>query len=258
MILDEIIQNKKLEIEKAKNVLPIRTLLSSINFLPTKSSFSNAISRPGKISLIAELKKKSPSAGTIFNYYNPLKIAGEYIRSGARALSILTDDKYFGGSLEDIAIVKSRNNISVLRKDFIIDKYQVFESKYHGADAILLIARILDEKELETFLYLTREIGLDALVEVHNEEEAKRAVNVGADIIGINNRNLDTLEVNLKITEKIINVLPKNVTIVSESGIKTHDDMEYLQKLGVNAVLIGESFLKSGNIPSKVTEIMGT
>lgn len=258
MILEDIIRNKRIELEESKKNLPIKELLNSVNFLPSRSNFKSAITRPGKLSLIAEIKKMSPSAGIIFRDFNPKLIAKDYIQGGAKALSVLTDSKFFGGKPEDIRSIKLEYKVPILRKDFIIDKYQVFESKQIGADAILLIARLLKDDELKTLLYLAYEIGLEALVEVHSEEELKRAVAAGASIIGINNRDLDNLKIDLGLTERLIKRIPKNITVVSESGIKNRTDLEYVKNLGVNAVLIGETFLKSDDILTKVKEVMGS
>lgn len=257
MILEDIIRNKRIELEESKKILPIREILNNVNFLPSRSNFKSAITRPGKLSLIAEIKKMSPSAGIIFRDFNPKLIAKDYIFGGARALSVLTDNKFFGGNPGDIRSIKLECRVPILRKDFIIDKYQVFESKQIGADAVLLIVRLLKDDELKTLIYLAREIGLEALVEVHSEEELKRAIAADADIIGINNRDLDNLKIDLGLTERLIKRIPKNITVVSESGIKNHADLLYVKNLGVNAVLIGETFLKSDNIPAKVKEVMG-
>ena len=255
MILDKIVKTKKKEV----------ALLKELMKLPSKSlklgksrNFKVAISGP-EIRLIAETKAASPSAGTILKKYSPKKNALAFENAGASAVSVLTDEKYFHGELKDIEKVRSSVKLPVLRKDFIIDASQIYESFLAGADAVLLIVRILDMSRLKSFIRLIRDLGMDALVEVHSAKEAKLAINAGADIIGINNRDLDTLKVDLNTTLNIINAVPglNNKLIVSESGIKTRDDIDLLKNAGVSAVLVGEAILKSKDMKAKIRELIG-
>jgi indole-3-glycerol phosphate synthase len=255
MILDKIMETKRKEVELLKEKLKRpekRYKLMNIR------SFKKAVSGRG-IKLIAETKAASPSAGVIFKDYSPKNIAFVFENAGASAVSVLTDAKYFHGSIEDIEKVKTSVQLPVLRKDFIIDSSQLFESRIAGADAVLLIARILDEGRLKDLIKIARELGMDALVEVHSAKEAVLAIEAGAEIIGINNRDLDTLKIDLKTTLNIINNVPelKNKIIVSESGIKSKADIDLLKGAGVNAVLVGEAILKSKNITEKIKELIG-
>ncbi|MFH1684074.1 MAG: indole-3-glycerol phosphate synthase TrpC [Candidatus Margulisiibacteriota bacterium] len=247
MLLDEIVQNKRQEVTGLK-------IPSSIEGLPKTRPFLSK----DKFSLIAEIKKASPSAGLIRPNFDPYSIAKAYEESGAAAISVLTDEKYFQGKLEYIKQVKEITTIPVLRKDFILNEAQVYESRIAGADAILLIVRILSEAELSKLISLTEQLGMQALVETHTAEEAKLAVKVGAKIIGINNRDLDTLKIDLRNTLAILKQVPelKDKIVISESGIKTNRDIQLLKNVGVNGVLIGETILKSDNIPAKIEELM--
>ena len=216
--------------------------------------FYNALKKDKQISIIAEVKKASPSKGIIKEDFNPLEIAKKYSEEKVQAISVLTEKNFFLGD-EDY-LVKIRQNVAlpILRKDFIIDLWQVYQSRCLGADAILLIVSILNDEELKKFQIVAEILGMQCLVEVHDREELERALESGAKIIGINNRNLKTFEVDLKTTEKLMNYIPHDRVVVSESGIKTQDDMRYLKDLGVNAVLIGETFMRADSINEKIKE----
>jgi indole-3-glycerol phosphate synthase len=257
MILTKIIEEKKREVEIAKEKLSLDRVRKGLMVLPSQRSFKQAVSREHQIALIAEIKKASPSAGVLRHDFDPLKIAQTYRAYGASALSVLTDEKFFKGSLSYIDKIKKEVYLPILRKDFIIDRYQVYESKYFGADAILLIAGLLSRSELLEFSGICRELAMDALIEVHNEEDLAKALSIESQIIGINNRNLRTFEVDLEATSKLVRSIPEDKIIISESGIKKYEDVMFLKSLGVNAVLIGEAFMKSENIGGKVREIMG-
>ena len=212
------------------------------------------------MSLIAEVKQKSPSyqrptGGKFRKDFDYLNTARIYQKAGAEAISVLTDKRFFGGELSHLTEIKENISLPVLRKDFIIDEYQICQSFLAKADAVLLIVCLLSEKELKEFLRLCRELGLDALVEVHNQEDLQKALATPAKLIGINNRNLDSLEIDIKTTENLIKLIPDDKLIVSESGIRTKEDVKYLQDLGIDAVLIGEVFLKSEDIEKKIREI---
>lgn len=257
MILTKIIEEKKREIDIAKERLPLDKLEKELRVMPSQRSFRQAVAKEHGISLIAELKKASPSAGILRRDFDPLKIAQVYRAYGASALSVLTDEKFFKGSINYIDLIKREVYLPILRKDFIIDKYQLYESKLYGADAVLLISDLLSRNELHQFLEISRILNMDAVAEIHNEEDLGKALAAGADIIGINNRNLHTFEVDLEVTSKLVGSIPEGKVIISESGIKTYENVMYLKSLGVNSVLIGETFMRSQDIGAKVREIMG-
>jgi indole-3-glycerol phosphate synthase len=256
--LQEIVNWKRREVESLKNRTPITHFVDSKRLLKGVRPFKDAISGGGRVNLIAEIKKKAPSRRR--NFFKKLDVAvlaGIYENNGARALSILTDKKFFGGNILHISEARRAVSLPVLRKDFIIDEYQVYESRYFGADAILLIAGILTVEQIKSFTHLAKRIGMESLVEVHDENDLGKALSAEARIIGINNRDLNTFEVNVENTIRLVSQIPKEVIKVSESGIKSNEDIVKLMKNGVNAVLIGTSFLESSDIGSKVNEIMG-
>jgi indole-3-glycerol phosphate synthase len=256
MILSRIIEEKRRIVEEAKRVKPQEELVKEAGKISVKSSFRKNISRPHHINLIAEIKKASPSRGIIRGDFNPAKIAMTYQANGASAISVLTDERFFEGKLEYIKAIKEHVSLPVLRKDFIIDEYQVYESVAAGADAILLIAELFSAAELANFHNLAVSLGLDPLVEVHSEEDTQKALAAGAGIIGINNRDLHTFKVDLGVTQKLLKMIPPARIRVSESGIKTYEDVMFLKSIGVNAVLIGEAFMEASDIAAKMREIM--
>jgi len=256
MILSRIIEEKKRVIEESKRARPQKDLMEDVKGICLKSSFKKNISRPHHINLIAEIKKASPSRGIIRGDFNPAKIAITYQANGASAISVLTDERFFEGKLEYIKKIKESISLPVLRKDFIIDEYQIYESVAAGADAILLIADLLSESELKGFYTLADSLGLDVLVEVHNEEDLEKAVKTECHIIGVNNRDLHTFKVDLAMTQKMVRLIPQNRIKVSESGIKSYEDVMFLKSLGINAVLIGEAFMEASDIAAKMREIM--
>ena len=256
MILSRIIEEKKKELEKANKDVPLSALKKEAESGYIKSSFKKNISRKGHINLIAEIKRSSPSKGVIRRDFDPVRIGLAYNAAGAGAISVLTDERFFDGKLEYIKMVKERVTIPVLRKDFIIDEYQVYQSAVAGADAILLIANILTQEELNRYYSLAKDLGMDVLMEVHNAEEVEKALSTPASIIGINNRDLEDFNVDISVTQQLIRLIPENKIIVSESGIETYEQVMFLKSLGVNAVLIGETFMKSENIGEKVRELI--
>ena len=256
MILSRIIEEKRRIVEEAKRVRRQEDLIRDIRNLSVKSQFKKNISRPHHINLIAEIKKASPSKGILRGDFNPVKIAITYQANGASAISVLTDERFFEGRLDHIIKVKENVSIPILRKDFFIDEYQIYETVAAGADAILLICEILSIAEMTKFYNLATELGLDCLVEVHSEEDIEKALAVDAVIIGINNRDLHTFKVDLGVTQRLIRLIPQNKVIVSESGIKCYEDVMFLKSLGVNAVLIGEAFMEADDIASKMREMM--
>lgn len=246
MILDEIVAHKSKQIELEKEIIPLNKVMEGCNDAVIRD-FKKAISNED-ISIIAEIKKASPSKGVILENFNHIEIAKIYENISIDAVSVLTEKNFFKGDDSYINDVKKVNLKPILRKDFIIDAYQIYQSKAIGADAILLIVSILKHK-LKEYYDLARSLGLQCLVEVHNEEELKIAVESGCSIIGINNRNLRDFTEDLKNTERLIKNVPSEILVVSESAIKTPEDIRYLKGLGVSAVLIGETFMRNiGNI----------
>ena len=243
-ILDEIINNTKSKLDKRKNELPldkIKKEIESSNFL--ENSFKKSLIDK-EHAIIAEIKKASPSAGIISEDFDPLKKAKEYEEFGASALSILTEEDYFLGSTKYLKDVKKITNLPILRKDFIVDTYQIYESKFIGADCILLIASILNDKQLREFSDLAETLQLDYLIEVHNEEELSRVELFSNAIIGVNNRNLKTFEVDIQNSVRLRNLYKKNNIFVAESGIKNKKDIDMLLANNINVFLIGESLMK--------------
>jgi indole-3-glycerol phosphate synthase len=257
MILDKIITNKREQIIQEMKGIGIEGWKRKLKRpgLHKTQDFYSAIKRNGEISIIAEVKKASPSKGLICEDFNPVEIAKSYNESGVQAISVLTEKNFFLGSDENLVKVRQSLPLPVLRKDFIIDIWQVYQSRYLGADAILLIVSALTDGELKKFQIAAAILGMQCLVEVHTEEEVERALESGAKMIGINNRNLKTFEVDLGTTERLMNLIPHDRAVVSESGIKTAEDMQYLKDLGVDAVLIGETFMRAESIKDKIDEL---
>ena len=256
MILSRIIEEKRRIVEEAKRAKSQDELIKETKNICIRSSFKKNISRPHHINLIAEIKKASPSRGVIRGDFNPVKIAITYQANGASAISVLTDERFFEGRLEYIKKVKESVSLPILRKDFFIDEYQIYESVSAGADAILLICEILSSNEMSKFYNLATSLGLDVLMEVHSEEDIEKALATGGQLIGINNRDLHTFKVDFGVTQRLIRLIPQNKVKVSESGIKTYEDVMFLKSMGVNAVLIGETFMESDNIAAKMREMM--
>ncbi len=257
--LQEVINLKKKEVEALKAKRPLTHFVDSKRLLKGPRPFREAISSTACMNLIAEIKKKSPSRKKgFFKKFDVASLAETYAKGGARAISVLTDKKFFGGSISHISEVRHTVNLPVLRKDFIIDEYQVYESRYSGTDAILLIARILTKEQIKSFMHLARRIGMDSIVEIHDENDLEKALLANAKIIGINNRDLDTFTVDIDNTFKLVSRMPKEILKISESGIKTSDDVSRLREIGVNAVLIGEAFLGAKDIDTNIKEIMGS
>lgn len=233
MILDTIIEKKKETLE--------------LSFQKTDHLFhpiAHQIKAKDDIFVIGEIKKASPSKGVLVKDFDVAKMAKDYTVAGVDALSILTEENFFQGSLENIKLAKAFSNIPVLRKDFIMDAREIIQSKQVGADMILLITAMLSDEQLRTFYQMANMLYLECIVEVHNEEELKRALKIHPEIIGINNRDLYTFEVSLDTTKQLAKKIPDDICIVSESGIFTHEDMEYVKAAGADAVLIGESFMR--------------
>ena len=256
MILEEILRVKREEIGAAQQRLPFDELQRRVHTQQRQPRFRDPLLTSDKpIALIAELKRKSPSRGMLRERFDPVSLAQELQDAGASALSVLTDEQFFGGSLDILRTVQQFVDIPVLRKDFIIDPYQIYEAAQARADAVLLIARILSDETLRQFLEDARRLQLDALVEVHSELELERAVRAGAELIGINQRDLDTLHMHPNLTAKLVPKIPRDTTIVAESGIHTTEDLTRLQGAGVRAVLIGESLMTAPDVSAKIREL---
>ena len=243
-ILDEIVLNTKSKLEAKKLETPLEELISRVNKLKIKkSNFKENLVLKDQ-AIIAEIKKASPSAGIISEDFNPVAKAKEYESFGASALSILTEEDFFLGSIKYLIDVKAISNIPILRKDFIVDEYQIYESKLIGADCILLIVSILSDDELNRFTKLADSLGLDFIIEVHDEEELTRIEDFSNAIIGVNNRDLKTFEVNIENSIRLRNFFKKDNIFVAESGIKNQKDIDKLSKHNINVFLIGESLMK--------------
>lgn len=258
MILDKIVADVLTELEGKKKRLPLRELEKMALKQPPALDFA-AVLRGDSVRLIAEVKKASPSKGVIREDFNPVDIARIYAENGAAAISVLTETKYFLGSLDYLRPIKKElvdKPVPLLRKDFIIDPYQVYEARAYGADSLLLIAAILKPDKLSAFLQLSHKLGMMCLVEVHNEPELEIALNSKAKIIGINNRDLNTFSVDLNTTAKIRALIPSNHIVVSESGIKTREDMKKLKNWGVDAALIGEALMSAPDIAAQLKELI--
>ncbi|RMF96902.1 MAG: indole-3-glycerol phosphate synthase TrpC [Candidatus Schekmanbacteria bacterium] len=246
--MEDIIQSKRLEVEKRKKAVPLKGIEKLIDKCNPLFGFSSSLSsEKSRFRIIAEIKPASPSAGNLAEDIDVVKTVKEYERGGAAAISVLTEEKFFKGSLNMLHLAAKSSILPILRKDFIIDEYQIYESRAYRADAILLIASQLTVRQLEDFRLKAESMGMDALVEVHNKSEIDMALEAGAKIIGINNRNLHTLKTDISVTEKLIQYIPSDRIVVSESGIKTKDDILRLEKCGVRAFLIGELLMLSEN-----------
>jgi len=265
-ILDTIVAAKRLEVER----LPVRKitpelLRAALARRGGARNFFGALQSPrrGAVALIAEVKKASPSAGVICRDFDPVRVAREYELGGASCLSVLTDEKFFQGSLDYLRQIRAAVKLPLLRKDFVVDERQILEAVEAGADAVLLIARILTEAELAHFHRLATEAGLAALVEVHDEAQMKGALALGARLIGVNNRNLDTFEVDLGLTGRLASMLPaeegRHRVLVAESGIHSQADVQRLRRDGAGAILVGESLMKNpAGIAVKIAELVGS
>ncbi len=251
-ILDKIVAQKEREVAS----LPSRP----VKVAAVRRDFAGALRNPrrGAVALIAEVKKASPSAGVICADFDPVRIAREYEAAGADCLSVLTDGPFFQGSLDYLRAIREAVKLPLLRKDFIIDERQIPESIVNGADAILLIVRILDDSRLKRFHMLASEAGLDVLVEAHDERELERALAIGARLIGVNNRNLDDFTVDLAVTGRLAARISKGETLVAESGIHNRADVQTVERAGAKAVLVGESLMRNpGGISAKISELLG-
>ena len=258
MILDEIIKKTKEDLKRRKKEFPLEWLGRSLAYnpfvpRPVEPALRSTKENPYRI--IAEIKKASPSKGIIREDFDPISIAKEYEKGGADAISVLTEPHFFKGDIEYLTQVRRYVPMPLLRKDFIIDKYQLVEALVYGADFVLLIAKALSRKELKELLEYTWHLGMEALVEIHDKKDLVKAIFAGANIIGINHRNLETFEIDLSLSEKLVPLIPKGKIIVAESGINSHEQIVNLHNIGVDAFLIGEYFMRQNDIAKAVKKI---
>lgn len=264
MILDKILKYKKEELESLKRRHSLKDVEKEAADQKPARDFMGACrggSRTARTRIIAEIKKASPSAGVIREDFDPLRLASTYEENGAAALSVLTDEHFFQGSLEHLKKIRKAMGLPLLRKDFVFDEYQIFEARAAGADAVLLIVRILEKAQLKDYQAMAMELGMAALIEVHDEKEMGIALDLNSPLVGINNRDLDTLKVDLETTEKLMNFVGAAPvpapTFISESGISSRANIERLQKVGVHAFLVGEILLREKNVGYKLKELLG-
>lgn len=260
LILDEIIKKTKEEVERRKREFPLEWLGRSLAYnpfvpRPVEGALRSTADNPYRI--IAEVKKASPSKGVIREDFDPIAIAKEYQEGGADALSVLTEPFFFQGDIEYLTQIRRYVPMPLLRKDFIIDKYQLVEALVYGADFVLLIAKALSRKELKILLEYTWHLGMEALVEIHDKKDLIKAVFAGANIIGINHRNLETFEVDISLSEQLVPLIPKGKIIVAESGINSFEQIKHLHSIGVDAFLIGEHFMRQKDIAIEVKKLKG-
>lgn len=257
-ILDEIVRKKRERLAAAKSKIPLSEIRAKIGETERPRDFRGAVraSPEGRVRLIAEVKRASPSAGIIREDFDPREIALIY-KERADAISVLTEEDFFQGMLGHLSAVRNASGKPVLRKDFIVDEYQIFEARAAGADAVLLIEGILDASRADEYLHLAAELGMAVLFEVHDLRGLERAMKTRAEIIGINNRDLATMEVSLETTFALRTEIPPRCAVVSESGIKTRQDVLRLQEAGVDAMLIGTAFMRARDIGAKMDEILG-
>ena len=256
-ILEQLISAAGQGVEERKRQVPLEELEARLGQRDRDRPFREALTRPG-MSLICEFKRRSPSAGDIASGTDLAKQVQAYEQGGAAALSVLTDTTHFGGELADLSAARASCGLPIIRKDFVVDRYQLVEAAVGGADAVLLIVAVLDDERLRAFQSEAWELDLDCLIEVHDEDELDRALEAEAEVIGINNRNLDTGVVDVQTTYELITDVPAGKTVVSESGISTREELVELERVGVDAALIGESLMRSPDPAGKVAELAGT
>jgi indole-3-glycerol phosphate synthase len=256
-ILDKIVVSKRREIDEARGRVPERELERRLADAPPVRDFRAALEAPGDVQIIAEVKKASPSAGVLRADFDPVAIARIYETHGAAAISVLTDEPFFHGSLASLSAIRAAVASPVLRKDFIVARYQLVEGRAAGADAVLLIAEILPDIELRRLLLEAHALGLQALVELYDTDNLPRVISSGAQLIGINNRDLRTFITRLEHTVELAGHVPRDCCLVSESGIRTRQDVVQLQECGVRAVLIGETLMRAPDIGAKLAELRG-
>ena len=258
-VLKKICDNKTLEVNDLKKKISKEELLEKIKMQEPPRGFRKALNNKIKnnnYGLIAEIKKASPSKGLIKSNFNHVKIAEEYFKGGAACLSVLTEEKWFKGNINYLIDVRKYTKLPILRKDFILDPWQVFESRSIGADCILIILAAVNDTLAKELINISKSLGMDVLIETHNEEEVKRAISLKASLIGINNRNLKTLEIDLNNTIKLSKLIPDSCDIICESGLNNNNDLKDMEKIGIMRFLVGESLMKSDNIELATKELI--
>jgi indole-3-glycerol phosphate synthase len=256
-ILDEILEQKRQEVALARNLRPLEALESRLSSAPPVRSFLSALKAADAPALIAEVKKASPSAGLIRPDFDPVAIARQYEVAGAQCLSVLTDEKFFQGHLDYLKQIRQIVRIPVMRKEFIIDRYQIAEARAAGADCVLLIAECLDDTQLHDLYGYCRSLGMDALIELYDPDNINRVLATGTKLVGINNRDLRTFVTTLDHTFRVQQRIPNDVLLVSESGISSHADVQRLRAAKIGAILVGESLMRQSDIGLAVKQLMG-
>jgi indole-3-glycerol phosphate synthase len=256
MILDDIVAHKRVDLQHAKTTVPLATLEQRPLFRVERHDLCAALQAAARRAIIAEVKKASPSKGVICAAFDPLRIARSYAANGAVAISVLTEQRYFQGDLRHLATIRAAVRVPLLRKDFLFDPYQLYEARAFGADAVLLIAAILDDALLRDLVQLAETLQLTALVEVHDRLELERALDSGARLLGINNRDLHTFHTDLATTEELAPRVPAGTLVITESGINTIADIERLERVGVRAFLIGEALMRAADPGAKLAELL--
>lgn len=254
-MLQDIIDHKMRELEERRRTRPLETLTAAPLFAAPRRDFAAALAAPGR-RIVAEVKRASPSRGRIREDFAPLEIAARYAAAGAAAISVLTDERFFEGSLEHLSGIRERVAVPVLRKDFLFEPYHVYEARAAGADAFLLIAAILTAEHLRELIALGQEMGMTALVEVHTPEQIARARAAGATVWGINNRNLDTFTTRLETGLELLPLVPEGQTVVIESGLETRADLERFERAGARAFLIGETLMRARDPGTALRELL--
>jgi indole-3-glycerol phosphate synthase len=255
-VLDRIVETTRDEVQRRRASVSLAELEAALRVRPEGRPFSEALTRPG-ISVIAEHKRRSPSAGPLRQSSSVVDIVQAYERGGAAALSILTEPFHFGGSLDDLRDARAATDLPVLRKDFIVDAYQVYESAAAGADAILLIVAALEHDELAELLGEARGLDLDVIVEVHDEDELEMALDVDADVVGLNNRDLSDFSVDIERTYELLSDVPAGKTVVAESGFSTREQLDDLERVGIDAVLVGATLMRAVDVEAACRELSG-
>ncbi len=254
--LETVVERTRAGLEARKRALPADELRTRLGPPRRGRPFSEALISEG-ISLIAEMKRASPSRGPIRPDATVAEVVSAYQAAGARAVSVLTEPEFFGGSLDDLVTARGACDLPLLRKDFVVDEYQLLEARAAGADAVLLIVAALERERLQELMSVASDLGMDSLVEVHDEDEVEAAVDAGAEVLGINNRDLHSLEVDLDTTFRLLADVPAGTVVVAESGITRHDDVERLERAGVDAILVGEALMRADDPVRAVRELLG-
>jgi len=255
MFLQKILETKREEIQERKVLLPLSELKRRLAESPPPLDFDGAI-RSRDRALVAEVKRSSPSRGRIREDFDPVAIARIYAEGGAAAVSVLTESRFFEGRDSFLRDIRQNVNLPLLRKDFIIDPYQIYETRFLGGDALLLITRALDDGRLKEFIRLSSELGLASLVEIHDEADLEKALSSGAGIIGINNRDLSTFATDLEVSLRLAPLVPQGMTVISESGIRSRSDIQRLESAGIHAFLVGETLMREKDIGRKMKELL--